>query len=110
MEPINFKLAKTYKGKNNDYHYVAVGVTDNNVTFRIKETGTIQTYKKVLYCGVYAAIFRGTPVVLSDNIKPVIDESIEIHPRIKSTKHIFTLNTNGETYVTIFEANHHQHG
>ena len=58
----------------------------------------IRKARKILYCGVQAAIFDfGADMILAEEIKPIEDEEIEFG-YVKQ----YTINSDGETYVDLF--------
>lgn len=93
---VDFEIGKTYKSKSGK-DFTVIDNCGELVT--IQHLQLKRKARKILYCGVQAAIFDfGADMILAEAIKPVEDEEIEFG-YVKQ----YTINSDGETYVNIFK-------
>lgn len=91
-----FEIGKTYTAKSGQVFTV---VEDNGDLITIQHLKLKRKARKVLYCGVRAAVFDfGKDMLLAEPIAPVEDETIEFG-YVKQYK----INSDGETYVDLFK-------
>lgn len=93
---VDFEIGKTYTAKSGQAFTV---VADDGKLLTIQHLKLKRKARKVLYCGVNAAVFDfGKDMILAESIVPVKDETIE-YGYVKQYK----INGNGETYVSLFK-------
>ena len=93
---VDLEIGKTYKAKSGN-EFTVIDNCGELVT--IQHLNYKRKARKILYCGVQAAIFNfGEDMILAEDIKPIEDEEIEFG-YVKQYK----INSDGETYVNLFK-------
>ena len=101
---VDFVVGNKYFNTNSQA-CICTAVADSFVKFTYNNVDSIK-YPKMMFAGVYAAFKFGSPFILSNEIKPIVDSTIE-HKLIgaRKTRNIyFRMNSIGETYVNIFKS------
>lgn len=102
MKLLTLKFGKRYQTINKQ-NCICTAVSNDFVNFTYNNSYSIR-YPKMLFAGVYAAMKYGSPYILSNLIKPIIDVSIEHNLLGKRKLHnvYFKMNSIDETYINIF--------